>query len=223
MFFELALHYPRHLGPLAFHVKEPRLPELTRCFLYEQLTGNLGDEIDLALLPEVSSKVDVYHSAVAMFYAPSDNAGIRGMHCERIRSTPLWYGHPRHDTVTVILDQNIPGFRGMSAARALLFFSFRYKDSEYPCALVHWYDTYRAHPDAKTGMWIVRPAYQDARQLRPNLAVIHLDTLVRGVHLIPVYGSQPVPLKLKHYQTLDLYTAFYVNKLADYHANEILF
>lgn len=159
-----------------------------------------------------------------MYYAPSDNAGIRGMHCERIRCNPQWYGHPRRDSVAVITDDSIPGFRGMSAARVLLLFSFMHGDTLYPCALVHWYNTHGRSPDATTGLWVVRPGYYDSSRLqRPHLAVIHLDTILRGIHLIPVFGSRPIPRQLKYYNSLDVFNAFYINKFADYHCNEILF
>ncbi|KAE9388500.1 hypothetical protein BT96DRAFT_836169, partial [Gymnopus androsaceus JB14] len=165
----------------------------------------------------------VFHSAVAMYYAPSDNAGIRGMHRERIHCNPSWYGHPRHKSVTVVMDESSLGFRGMSAAHVHLFFSFVHQGTKYPCALVHWYDTYRRSCDTKTGMWVVRPGYHDnARLHRPHLAVIHLETILRGIHLIPVYGYSPVPRQLKYHNSLDVFTAFYVNRLADYHSNEIL-
>ncbi|KAJ3742783.1 hypothetical protein DFH05DRAFT_1495496 [Lentinula detonsa] len=220
-----ARHYPRKLEDLAVYVNQPLLPELTRQFLFGQLSGEVADSIDIDLCPEIHAKINVYHSAIAMFYAPSDNAGIRGMHRERIRCTPSWYGHPRRDTVAVIIDEDEPGFRGMSAARALLFFSFTYKDSEYPCVLVHWYNTYGRSRDTRTSMWTVRPSYLDARQHRPHLAVLHLDSLLRGIHLIPIYGSRALPRSqgLAHYNSLDVFTAFYVNRFADYHSNEILF
>ncbi|KAJ3793376.1 hypothetical protein GGU11DRAFT_691904, partial [Lentinula aff. detonsa] len=72
-------------------------------------------------------------------------------------------------------------------------------------------------------LWQVRPAFHDQAQENPCLAVVHLDTLARGVHLIPVYGSQRLPVELKYYQSLDVFKLFYVNKYADYHSNEILF
>ncbi|KAJ3793604.1 hypothetical protein GGU11DRAFT_691480 [Lentinula aff. detonsa] len=74
-------------------------------------------------------------------------------------------------------------------------------------------------------MWTVCPSYLDARQHRPHLAVLHLDSLLRGIHLIPIYGSRALPRSqgLAHYNSLDVFTAFYVNRFADYHSNEILF
>ncbi|KAF5362702.1 hypothetical protein D9758_011703 [Tetrapyrgos nigripes] len=214
--------YPRQLQALALHIQEPTLVLLTQQFLHEQL--HPGDDNGDIALPNITSKVNVYHSAVAKFYAPSDLSGVRGMMRERIRSTPSWYGHPRRDCVLVVINANREGFRGMSVARVRLFFSFRYHGVMYPCALVHWFNCYGHSRDPKTGMWVVRPGFRDPqRRQHPQLAVIHIDTLLRGVHLIPKYDSKAIPSEVKHYHSLDLFTAFYVNQYADYHANEIIF
>ncbi|KAJ3927298.1 MAG: hypothetical protein NXY57DRAFT_965615 [Lentinula lateritia] len=223
--------YPRYLSELGTHINQPNLELLTRRFLHEQLDqSDSSSSISLSdtnidSLPEITSKIDVFHSAVAVFFAPSDPSGIRGMRRERIRSTPSWYGQERRDCVLVVLNEDIAGFLGMSAARVLLFFSFQHRQTKYPCALVHWYNTYGEQKDAKTGLWIVRPAEWNpqCQQQDPRFAVVHLDALVRGVHLIPVYGSEPIPLGLDFQQSLDVFDSFYVNKYADHHANEILF
>lgn len=142
---------------------------------------------------------------------------------ERIRSTPSWYEHPRRDCALVSQDSDEPGFKGMSVVRIMLFFSFSHEGKTYSCALVHWFDRYGAYPDPLTGMWIVRPDVR-GRQRKPFLSVVHLKSLVRGVHLMPVFGGKhPVPDSVDFYNSLDCYSAFYVNKYVDYHANEILF
>ncbi|KAJ4497758.1 hypothetical protein C8R41DRAFT_894448 [Lentinula lateritia] len=220
--------YPRYMAELAIYIQQPALEYLTRQLLHDQL--ELADDSSASStsnsesdLPEITSKINIYHSAVAVFFAPSDDSGIRGMKQERIRCTPSWYGVERRDCVLVTVDEDKPGFRGMSAAHVLLLFSFRHEGITYPCALVHWYNTYygRRH-DSKTGLWMVRPAFRDQAGRNPCLAVIHLDTLIRAVHLIPVYGSHPLPSELQFHQSLQAFKLFYVNKYADYHANEIL-
>ena len=55
------------------------------------------------------------------------------------------------------------------------------------------------------------------------VSVIHLNCILRAAHLIGHAGSQSVPLRLKHTDSLDAFTAFYVNKYADHHAHEIAF
>ncbi|KAJ3858507.1 hypothetical protein EV359DRAFT_75846 [Lentinula novae-zelandiae] len=219
--------YPRYMAELAIYIQQPALEYLTRQLLHDQL--ELADDSSASStsnsepdLPEITSKINVYHSAVAVFFAPSDDSGIRGMKQECIRCTPSWYGVERRDCVLVTVDEDKPGFRGMSAAHVLLLFSFRHEGITYPCALVHWYNTYGRRHDSKTGLWMVRPAFRDQAGRNPCLAVIHLDTLIRAVHLLPVYGSHPLPSELQFHQSLQAFKLFYVNKYADYHANEIL-
>ncbi|KAJ3715966.1 hypothetical protein DFJ43DRAFT_1134655 [Lentinula guzmanii] len=166
-------------------------------------------DVELDDCPHITSKINVYHSAVAIFYAPSDISGVRGMKHERIRSSPSFYGVERCDCILATINEKKAGFRGLRTT--------------YPCALVHWYNTYGRHPDPNTGLWIVKPGYLDQRKREPFLAVLHLDTFVRAVLLLPVYGPHPIPHELKYHDSLNLFTAFYVNKYADHHANEILF
>lgn len=227
MLFAERSYYPRDLYELAAKIGQPDLPRLARTFLQDQLNPGSSSDTDSSdneddLLPTIASDISVYHSAVAMFYAPSDPSGIRGMRHERIRSTRSWYGEERRDVALVVENDARPGFRAMSAVRVLLFFSFNHDGVVYPCALVHWYKVYGRNPDPKTGMWIVRPDTRGVGK-HPYITVVHLDTLVRNVHLLPVFGRRPVPDHWNHVYTLDCFEAFYVNKYADYHANEILF
>ncbi|KAF8992099.1 hypothetical protein BDZ89DRAFT_1097399 [Hymenopellis radicata] len=213
--------YPRNLEALAVYTQQPDLPELTRRFLHEQLNGPT-DNLDIDDCPDIFSNIYVHHSATAYYYSPSDISGIRGMKRERIRSTPSWYGHHRRDCAFVTQDSEKPGFKGMSVIRVMLFFSFTYDGKEYPCALVHWFDRYGAHPDSRTGMWVVKPDIRGRRR-KPYLTVIHLEALDRGAHLFPKFGSRPVPDDFHYAYSLDCFEYFYVNKYIDYHANEIIF
>ncbi|KAK0227297.1 hypothetical protein EDD85DRAFT_776824 [Armillaria nabsnona] len=86
--------------------------------------------------------------------------------------------------------------------------------------LVHWFKQHGWHPDKKTGLWVVKP---ETVHGNPVISIVHLDTILRGAHLLPVYGSHPVPHKFDYAYTLDCFRAFYVNKYADHHTNEIIF
>ena len=109
----------------------------------------------------------------------------------------------------------------MSVVRICLLFSFAYGGETYPCALVDWFKKVAEIPDSQTGMWIVEPELDmDKERLR---SVLHLDSFVRGAHLIPVYGSQYLPINFRHVWSLDVFDAYHVNKFIDYHANEIAF
>jgi hypothetical protein len=219
--------YPSALSTLATYIEEPQLPSLVRMFLHQQLDitddGTSNSEFDYTPdILEMISPVSVFHSAIATFYAPSDISGIRGMRHERIRSTPAWRATgPRRDCVFVVENQDRSGFRGMSVVRVKLFFSFIYEGDEYPCALVEWYKKIGRSPEEQTGMWVVKPETDDnGRRL---ITVIHVDTILRGAHLLPVFGNHFLPPRFHYTWSLDSFKSFFVNKYADHHANEIAF
>ncbi|KAF8174181.1 hypothetical protein K438DRAFT_2049994 [Mycena galopus ATCC 62051] len=215
--------YPRYSAELAQHIRLPTFPTLLASFLEDQLysdnyssDGNDVDAFELATTP-----ISVFHSAIATFYAPSDRSGIPGMRRERIRSTPSWRKHgPRRDCAFAVEDQQKPGFRGMSVVHIKLFFSFVHDGVEYPCALVEWFKKVGRSPDISTGMWIVEPEYRGKNHL---VTILHLDSLMRGAHLVPVFGSDHIPVGFSYRHSLDAFKAFHVNKYIDYHANEIAF
>ncbi|KAJ6565156.1 hypothetical protein DFH09DRAFT_1474524 [Mycena vulgaris] len=217
---------PRDVHQLAVYAGQPRLHELIRRFLFEQLYP-LADAVPLEQYPQFSERVFIYNSARAVFYAPSDVCGIGGMHHERIRAVKSWYrGPPRYDCAFIEHNPDAPGFRGLHAARVRLLFRFKFRGIDYPCALVHWFSAYGAEPCADTGMWIVKPDFIRGRPGEPALAVVHIDCLLRGAHLIGVAGKEFVPDRDSNFDfsdSLDAFQAFYVNKYADHHAHEIAF
>ncbi|KAF8815595.1 hypothetical protein BYT27DRAFT_7079551, partial [Phlegmacium glaucopus] len=215
-------NYPRYLEDLAVHIQQPRLTELTRRFLFEQLHPNTSaDGVELEDCPKITSKISVFHSAVATFFAPSDECGLRGMCHERIRSCPLWRKKaPRRDCALVVENEERPGMKGMNVVRVQLFFSFHHNEKTYPCALVEWFSTVGRSRDSTTDMWKVRPDIQRNGRL---LSVIHLDAFLRGVHLLPVFGSEFLPINFHYTQSLDAFQAYYVNHFADHHSHEIIF
>jgi hypothetical protein len=70
-------------------------------------------------------------------------------------------------------------------------------------------------------MWIVELDTSDDGET--IVSIIHLDTIVRASHLLPVFGEERVSMTLSFTDTLDTFTRFYVNKYADHHAFEIAF
>ncbi|KAJ3007937.1 hypothetical protein NUW54_g3347 [Trametes sanguinea] len=177
---------------------------------------------DEDLPPCPNSRVRVFHSAIATFYAPSDPSGVGGMRREHIRATPSWRkGPPRYDCVFIGKDPTAPGFRSLHAARARLFFSMQDASQWVPCALVEWFSPVGDAPDEDTRLWVVEPDYDiDGQRGRD---VVHLQTLLRAAHLISVFGVDPIPPQLRQHESLDSFRAFYVNKFADHHAHEIAF
>lgn len=180
------------------------------------------DDIPPSELPKINphaTKLSIYHSAVSIFFAPSDLSGVGGMRRERIRALPSWRrGPPRYDTVLVSTNRELEGMLGLDVGRVRLFFSFTFEDIEYPCALIDWYDRAADSPDEDTGMWIVKA-------ISGTSAIVHIDAILRCAHLIPVFGSRFVDrgLNLTFSDSLDAFLAYYVNKYADHHMHEIVF
>ncbi|KAG1888937.1 uncharacterized protein F5891DRAFT_1131963 [Suillus fuscotomentosus] len=210
---------------LAEELNIPSLPDLLRRFLFQQLhpkDPRDPSNIPLAECPLYLSKISVFNSASSRFYAPSDLSGIGGMRVEHIRSCPIWRNeYQRHDCVFINTDSSLPGMQGLEVARVRAFFSFRYQGRLYPCTLISWFDKVGDAPDEDTGMWIVRPGF--GADSAPGYAVIHIDSIYRAAHLIPMYGVQFVPWELKFYHSYDAFQAYYVNKYTDHHAFEIAF
>nr|GAT47351.1 predicted protein [Mycena chlorophos] len=138
----------------------PRLPDLLRRFLDAQDNPDRDPSVEVPLdtCPPVPARVMTYPSAIATFYAPSDQCGKGGLLSERIRSVHRWRGGPaRNDCVYVGGDDALPGFRGLLAARVLAFMSVKHQQQTIPCALVTWFSAIGEEPDGDTGMWMVEP------------------------------------------------------------------
>ncbi|KAJ7712748.1 hypothetical protein DFH07DRAFT_872806 [Mycena maculata] len=210
--------YPRNPVALAERLNLPGLVPLIRHFLYSQINPDDDNNIPLADIPlddcpDVRSSIKVFPSAVAKFYAPSDQSGMRGMLRERIRAVHAWRGGaPRYDCVFVEGDPDLPGFR----ASWLLYLGIT-----YPCALVTWFSSIGDEPCPDVGMWMVEPDLD--HRGRRVMDIIHIDTILRGAHLIGIYGDSFFPRHFKYSDTLDRFEAFYINRYADHHAHEIAF
>lgn len=211
----------RTAATLAVELEQPDFVQLIRQFLFDQLHPDESvASYDHRKLPEFHGKVHVYTSAVSTFRAPSDLSGLSGMRRERIRAMPSWgKGPARYDCVFVNTGPAAEGFQGLNVARVRLFFSIKFGEVIYPCALIHWMIRVGDEPDDDTGMWIVKPDL-DANGL-PHMSVIHLDCILRAAHLIGVCGKDFLPKGFSYYHSLDAFLAFYVNKFIDHHAFEI--
>jgi hypothetical protein len=204
---------------IAAEIGHPELPDLIRQFIHNQQYSDDISNASISDLPTFYGKITPYTSAVATFHAPSDISGLCGMRRERIRATKSWRNGPgRYDTIFVNTDPSTEGMRGLEVAQVQLFFSFSHDGVEYPCALVRWFSRVGDLPDDCTGMWVVE---RDDAECPPS--IIHLDSVVRAAHLLPVFGPGRVSRTLSFTDTLDTFTRFYVNKFADHHAFEIAF
>ena len=201
----------------------PEFPFLLRRFLYDQVFPDAqvpSSDVSVNACPVFLGKISVFYSASATFWAPSDPSGPRGMRREYIRATPTWQnGDPRYDCIFVNMRPELLGMRGLEVGRVFLFFSFTHGATIYPCALIQWFSVIGDEPEQDTGLWMVEPdVHEDGR---PHLAIIHLDTILRAAHLIPVYGTNFIERSLTMHDTLDTFKDFYVNKYVDHHTFEI--
>ncbi|RXW12546.1 hypothetical protein EST38_g13308 [Candolleomyces aberdarensis] len=196
-----------NVSAVAQEMKLPLLPTLLRNFLNEQL-GPEEDELN-----EDEDGDDIL----------SDICGRQGMRREWIRCTPSWRNSgPRYDCVYLVEDESKPGFHGLNVVRLKALLSFCYEGTDYPCAVVEWFKKVGRTPDPTTGMWVVKP---DMSSSERDVTVVHIDSILRSAHLLPVYGSRYplIPPNFKHSLSLDCFNAYYVNKYIDHHANEIAF
>jgi hypothetical protein len=210
----------RNIYDLATEIQHPQFPMLISRFLYGQLyPDNIlsSSDVPLTSCPSYTGKIRVHNSAVSMFHAPSDPSGIGGMHREHIRAVSSWRKGPgRYDCVFLNRNPDLPGMKGLDVVRILLFFSFDFSGTTYPCALVHWYTLIGDEPDDETGMWIVQP--EVGHDGVPVTSIVHLDCIVRAAHLIGVFGNTSIPKTLHFSHSLDSFKYFYVNKFIDHHA-----
>ncbi|KAJ7263092.1 hypothetical protein C8J57DRAFT_1019271, partial [Mycena rebaudengoi] len=200
--------YPHELLALAVHITQPRFPLLFRRYLYEHVHGPILDDTDIpeADYPAFAGKISVRHGGIARFYAPSDLCGAGGMYREIFRSNPNWHGYARRDTV--LIDVGAPAMGGLVIGRVLLLFSFTYGNVEHQCALVRWLVPVGDTPDPDTGMWVVEP---EVERRQPSLAIIKMDCIARAAHLLPVYGSAPLPEDFHFSYSLDAFNRYFVN------------
>ena len=207
-------------------IQTPTLPYLVSKFLLKRFCPNYT-EYGLGVLGDLTRnneiviyRISVFHSATCELPSISDPSGRNSVRREKLRANPRWRGFKRYDCVLINEDPCKPGLDGMHVARVHMFFSFMHNDVEYQCALVHWFIRSFDNPDHLTGMWVVEPEYNSDQT--PSLSVVHIDTIVRSVHLIPAFQQHEVPHGLHHWQSLNVYDMYYVNKYADLNIHELL-
>ena len=145
------------------------------------------------------------------------NVGFVG--CVENIYDPVHYGVVRQDCAFIVEDENKLGMHGMNVVHIQLFFSFSHDSKQYPCALVEWFSKIGWSLDSETGMWKVRP---DIRQGQRLCSVIHLDSILRGAHLLPIFGPNFLPINFDYTYSLDAFAGYYVNHFADHHSHEIV-
>ncbi|KAF8432343.1 hypothetical protein L210DRAFT_3414078 [Boletus edulis BED1] len=72
------------------HVCCPDLPTLVAQFVYEERYPNDSNPPPSHEYPPIITRGYSYLSAIATFYAPSEQCGIKGLHRQRIHASPSW-------------------------------------------------------------------------------------------------------------------------------------
>ena len=224
----LARGYPltsfQHLGQ---HIKQENLEALVRVFLFYQENPAFVGTPPIFACPttEAVQDISVFHSAKAIFCAPSNNSGIEGLYRKTIRSTPRWLTSgitaPHWDCVLIATGSDVAGVRGLEVVRVHLLFSFTFRDQVFECALVHEFCKSFTDPNPDNGLWIFEPDLAPDRSR--IMSIVHLDSIIRAVHLLPVFKDDtPIPREINFTHTLNVFKSFYLNKYIDYHAFETL-
>ena len=115
------------------------------------------------------------------------------------------------------------GMHGLDVAQARLFFLFTFERVKYSCTYIHWFSKIGDAADKCTGMWAIEwDIFDDGSY---NSTIVHLDSVVRLAHLLPIHWDTPAlsKHKLDYTQSLDVFSTFYVNKYADHHASKTVF
>ncbi|KAI6039615.1 hypothetical protein EDC04DRAFT_2867920 [Pisolithus marmoratus] len=209
----------RNMRDLAIKLNIPQFCNILWCFLQSQLQHDNHNPEDVPLdeCPFYDGSVCTYNSVSLMFYAPSDMSGLHGMCCKHIHCFPTWRNEGHHyDCIFVITNAHMKGMLGLDVACVLCFFSFKHLGTEYPCAIICWFDCIGDGPN-NTGMWVV------CTHSAQDIAIIHIDTIYCAAQLIPVYASQCSidPASIKPNESYDKFQFYYVNKFADHHVFEI--
>ncbi|KAI5987199.1 hypothetical protein EDD15DRAFT_2372610 [Pisolithus albus] len=217
----------RSVPALAIELGIPTLSTLIPQFLYEQLNCESTPlPASASHLPVFTGPLKVFHSATTTFVSPSDLSGIGGMRWETIHTIPVWHQGPaRYDTIFVSTDDTIfvsTDDTIFVSTDDTIFVSTDdtiFVSTDDTIFNVKHGDRSPDEPDELTGMWMVRPSFMGNGS--KNLSVIHLDSIVRSAHLLPIFGHEQVPRAVNFHNSLDIYRGFYVNRFADYHAFEL--
>ncbi|KAI6141188.1 hypothetical protein BKA82DRAFT_3986324, partial [Pisolithus tinctorius] len=122
----------------------------------------------------------------------------------------------QYDCTFVNTNPGLKGMHGLDIMHILGFFSFISQSKRYPCTVVQWFDHVRDDPDLDTGMWIIHLALTANCHLA--ITVIHVDTIYRVAHLVPLYSTHPIPRTIKLHHSYDVFTTFYMNRFINHHA-----
>jgi len=83
----------------------------------------------------------------------------------------------------------------------------------HPLAYVHWFTPIHVWDDA-IGMYRMG---RSTRNHKPRAAIVGIDHIMQGCHLLPCFGSGPVPRSWFQGRVLDLASEFYLNRYINFY------
>lgn len=170
-------------------------------------------------LPEHIGKIFVYLSALVVFWAPSDLSGTHSMWSECICSIDKWWGGLACcNCIFIKHNAECAGFWGLCVAQVEAFLKIIHECKSHPSALVSWFSTIGNMPCWDSGLWMVK---RDLDRGKKVMSIIHLDSILHGVHLISFPGNSFVTNDMCSMDSLNTFKIFFVNKYIDYHTHEI--
>ena len=136
------------------------------------------------------------------------------------RLTPPPFRYLQHyDCAFMNANLDSAPMNSLEVVHILAFFSFYFRETYYPCVIVHWFNYVGEMPDVDTGMWLVYLQFSQCHQC--GISIIHIGTIYQVAHLIPIYGKHFIPPHLLSHYSYDSFQLFHVNKYIDNHAFEI--
>ncbi|KAI0279323.1 hypothetical protein BGY98DRAFT_1089274 [Russula aff. rugulosa BPL654] len=184
--------------------------------------------ISRTIVPNEYDRFDVYNAVhIVLPSRPhiSDRKRQKTIHATPEHSNgPRKQASPaRFDTALVIEDTDLyreGGLRGLRVAEIRVIFTLpsHLGSFPHPLAYIHWFTPIHVWDDT-IGMYRVG---RSTRNHRPNAAIISVEQILQSCHLLPRFGSAPVPRSWLNGRVLDMASDFYINRYINFYLFEDL-
>jgi hypothetical protein len=88
----------------------------------------------------------------------------------------------------------------------------------HPLAYIHWFTPIHVWNDT-IGMYHVSRSTQN---YRPNATIVSIEQILQSYHLLPQFGSAPMPYSWLNGQVLDMAFDFYINQYINFSLFKVL-
>ena len=205
---------------IAAEIGHPNLPNLIVQFIYDQQHSDCTSDLDTS-----SADLPTFYGKIVLLLPHSTHRATFLELVACVASTYVRWSPGGRDLVVTTqslstLTQLWMVCKALMLPMCTSFFLSLMRASNTP--VPSYLGSHSVGLGDNTGMWIVKPDISDDGKTVSS--IIHLDTVVRASHLLPVFGKgRKISKTLLFTDTLDTFTRFCVNKYADHHAFEIAF